>query len=384
MNRPEGLRICIYCHQFRPFQGGVQTSTQHLAHHLTNRGHEVIVVTATPKNPGWCPPFNLIHGPSKKQLARIFASSDLVHCQGFALLPIILAILSSRPVVWSHHDYDLLCPKGIAWYDGPCSFGLAKCVGNLRRDHPWYLVVGLIATYSIRLLLQRHPRIKHLSDSEFVRDHNGPRFSAVLHYGILPLSADWNHASFQAIKPDRPPSFVFVGRLIPEKGCHVLLEALNSPQLRELGAEAIIIGDGPMRETLRELAEKYQLADRVRFLGHLEGSEMWNEIVASTAVVIPSIWDEPFGMVAIEAMELGVPVVASRVGGLSESVGLGGLLFERNDASGLAETLARLALDSSLRKELVRTGREVASQHHWTRLSESYEKFYRTVVEGRI
>lgn len=375
------LKICIYCHQYNPFQGGVQTSTTHLAKHLADRGHEIIVATATPKDDAWDLPFTVVYRPSPGQLAHIFRTSDIVHCQGFALFPMLLALLSCRPVVWSHHDYDLLCPKGVAWQDGPCRFAPGKCFRNLQRDHPPHLQAGLVASYLVRRFLAHHPRIRHLSHSEFMRQSNGPQSSAMLYYGIAPLSGNLPGGPPPEVGPHGAPVFAFVGRLIPEKGCHVLLEALAAPALDALGARAIIIGDGPEREALRDHTGRLGISHRVTFLGHLSGSALWMEVTQSTAVVVPSVWDEPFGMVALEAMDLGVPVVASRAGGLSESAGQGGLLFERGNANALARVLQDLAGDATLRRMLSEGGRMLAGQHHWRRMAVQYERFYSETLD---
>jgi glycosyltransferase involved in cell wall biosynthesis len=124
-----------------------------------------------------------------------------------------------------------------------------------------------------------------------------------------------------------------VGRLVREKGLHVALQAAALG-----GHRWTVAGDGPLRAELEAAAPP-----GVSFLGRVE--DVAEAMAEHDAVVVPSVWEEAFGLVAVEAMSVGRPVVASRTGGLAEIVAHGetGLLFEPGDPRGLAASLDELA-----------------------------------------
>jgi glycosyltransferase involved in cell wall biosynthesis len=141
------------------------------------------------------------------------------------------------------------------------------------------------------------------------------------------------------------PLFVYAGRLGREKGVDVLLRALARVRAGGLAARLRIVGDGPLRRPLEQLARSLGLEEAVAFRGHVPAPEVEAELRDAWALVAPSVWAEPFGLVAPEAIVRGVPVVASAAGGLAESVehGVSGLLVRNGDEDGLAESLAAVA-----------------------------------------
>jgi glycosyltransferase involved in cell wall biosynthesis len=180
---------------------------------------------------------------------------------------------------------------------------------------------------------------------------------------------------------------LFVGRVSPEKGVHVLLDALKKvigqyPQVQlklvgDLGPLPIqfhiLLSDDPKDS---ELAQFYRrnyiqclkdqlspsVASRVSFTGSIADRQLFNYYRDADVFVFPSVWNEPFGMPIIEAMSKGVPVVATKGGGIPEIVidGKTGLLVERDDASALADAILRLLQDEKLRKSIAKAARERA------------------------
>ena len=145
--------------------------------------------------------------------------------------------------------------------------------------------------------------------------------------------------------PQRPadePRFLFLGRLDREKGVDLLLEAFaRMPTPGSLH----LAGVGPCRDALEALVRDLGLGDRVHFLGWLDREAIAQELALAWALVVPSLWAEPLGMVAQEAIAAGVPVIASASGGLAEIVGEGrhGLLFANGDGPALTACLMRIA-----------------------------------------
>lgn len=139
------------------------------------------------------------------------------------------------------------------------------------------------------------------------------------------------------------------GRLVPEKGVDVLLAASG---LAPEGVRIEIFGEGPQEAALRKASDP-----RTTFRGFVP--DVADAMAAMDAVVIPSVWEEAFPYAALEAMSVGAPLVASRVGGLPEVVeeGVTGLLFEKGSAEGLARCLAELAGDRARAGRMGEAGR---------------------------
>jgi glycosyltransferase involved in cell wall biosynthesis len=155
------------------------------------------------------------------------------------------------------------------------------------------------------------------------------------------------------------PRLLCVGRLIPIKGHLVLLRALAQARSLVPGVVLEVAGRGPLEPALKSFARELGLNDAVRFLGFV--SPVQQAIETAAVVVVPSL-GEGFGMVALEAMERGRPVIASAVGGLPEIVADGdtGIVVPPGDADALADAIVALAGDLQRAARMGERGRERA------------------------
>ena len=187
---------------------------------------------------------------------------------------------------------------------------------------------------------------------------------------------------------------LFVGRIEPLKGLDTLLRAMAMVKQKGLpGTEqlclAVIGGDpseSPEEENaemvrLQELRESLGIEDIVTFLGKRDQDSLRNYYAAAEAVVMPSHY-ESFGMVALEAMASGTPVVASEVGGLAFLVqdGVTGFHVPERDPEGLYRRLAALLTDDELRKRLGRQAAEYARGYAWPNIAEQIIELYERVI----
>lgn len=156
---------------------------------------------------------------------------------------------------------------------------------------------------------------------------------------------------------------LFVGRLVERKGVAELIEAVGrlSPSL---GVRLEVIGDGPERTRLEALVREGRLGDRIAFRGRVSAADLRAAYTAADVLALPSVLDsrrdtEGLGVVLLEAMSYGVPVIGSRIGGIPDIVvdGETGLLVPPGDAAALAGALQRLAGDPDLRAKLAAAGR---------------------------
>jgi glycosyltransferase involved in cell wall biosynthesis len=168
---------------------------------------------------------------------------------------------------------------------------------------------------------------------------------------------------FPALAPPpaaaRPLRLVCPGRLDYSKGQDVLIRALPGLLGVFPGLEVRFLGDGPQRQNLEELAAKLGVGGACRFTGSVPHGQVLRELSECVAAVIPSR-HEAFGMVNVEAISLGTPVVASRVGGIPEIVrdGLDGFLVAAGDPAAIQSCLGRLLADAGLRADMGRNARE--------------------------
>ena len=181
-------------------------------------------------------------------------------------------------------------------------------------------------------------------------------------------------------RPNAKPTLLFVGRLVPYKGLDVLLKALPG-----LDAEAVIIGDGPLRNSLEALARDLGVADRTRFLGEVATDELLARYQACDVFVLPSVTrQETFGMVQLEAMVCARPVVSTSLGtGVSwvNQHEYTGLVVKPGDVDDLHQALARLLGDPQLRQRLGAGARaRVLSQFTAERMCDTTRSLYQEIV----
>jgi glycosyltransferase involved in cell wall biosynthesis len=234
--------------------------------------------------------------------------------------------------------------------------------------------------------------------SEFVTRNVANRFPAIasrcrtIYYGI-DLSA-FRTGTCPKNTAAAPLRILFVGRISPEKGIHVLVDAFRLVASRCPAAELHFVGaEGlPRRSMITELSDDahtrglrslYQpdyrerfcaglgpeLRGRIYFHGAVANADLPRFYRDATVFAFPSEWEEPFGIPVIEAMASGVPVVGTRSGGIVESIehGRTGFLVNRGDSQALADALTTLLLNDDLRWEMSRNGRQRAGLWSWDR-----------------
>jgi len=170
---------------------------------------------------------------------------------------------------------------------------------------------------------------------------------------------------------------VFAGRLEYEKGVQTVLEALTQVRRAVGPVKFFIAGIGTYSDELRRRVRELGLRRHVQFTGFLEDHELRLLYATADVAVAPSIY-EPFGLVAVEAMACGTPVVVGDTGGLREIVAGGhGLRFTPQDADHLAERLTEVLTDDDLANRLVTRARtRITSRYEWSTVAASTVAVY--------
>jgi glycosyltransferase involved in cell wall biosynthesis len=208
---------------------------------------------------------------------------------------------------------------------------------------------------------------------------------------VVPCGVDLEHFSpapartAPAAVPDRACRYrlLSVGRLVPRKGYDTTIEALTRlPETELLIAGGADATPEPEHDRLAAFAERLGVADRVRLIGQVARTDM-PALLRSADLVVCSPWYEPFGIVPLEAMACGVPVVASAVGGMLDTVvdGVTGAHVPPRDPAALAEVIGPLLQAPTRRAELARAGLErVRSRYSWDRVAADTAAVYQRTI----
>jgi glycosyltransferase involved in cell wall biosynthesis len=190
----------------------------------------------------------------------------------------------------------------------------------------------------------------------------------------VPLFTPLAHVSTRPSSVGGDREVLFVGRVVAAKGLDVLLRAMTM-----VDGTLTVVGDGWSRPAAEDQAMRLGVASRVRFQGWLGGDELRAAYERSSVVAVPSLWPEPFGLVGLEAMAFGKPVVASMTGGIRDWLddGVTGIGVRPGDPHELAHALARVLDDPDLADRLGRAGRAAldgayTEAHHVRGLEAAY------------
>jgi glycosyltransferase involved in cell wall biosynthesis len=386
------LRILHVAHALPPTLGGVETYLGRLLPRLRDAGHTVLAVSGGDPQPGdggrgihrspAVDRHSLLGDPSAPGADGAGGADAADRSGGVGPLLDRLAGAFRPDLVHAHnlHHFDAVLSDAVARLQAtgvPVVVGVHDRVGEALDPtalaRPWDLVVH--ASDHLRRALPTA----------------GP--SRTLHLGV-------DTACFHPEVPPHPalvglsrPLIVHPARLLRWKGAHVSLEAFVAVRKAFPGATLVLPGVGPMvgaaaearalRAELQDQADAAGVADAVH-LRAFPVDEMPGVLVAATVVWYPTIADEPFGLVPLEAMAAGTPIVASRSGGMVESIepGTSGFLVARDDPAELADVTVRLLDDAALRRRIVDGGAARARLFSMERHLGWLVDLYRSVVAG--
>ncbi len=178
-------------------------------------------------------------------------------------------------------------------------------------------------------------------------------------------------------------NILFIGRLEERKGLIHLLKAYQRLRKRHVDARLLVIGIGPKLREYRRYVGLRQIRD-VEFLGRVTDAEKAGYLASADIFSAPSTGQESFGIVLLEAMAAGVPIVASDIHGYKNVIqrNVQGLLVEPRNNKQLAAALYALARDPELRHEMGEAGRRRASEYSWRRVTEQVVDFYHEVRDA--
>ena len=327
------MKILIYAYAFLPHLGGIETSADALARGFTNLGHEVRLVTRTPNPDPDDFPYRVYRQPGFLQMLGLV-------CWSQAVLHNHISLRAALPMLFCWRRWVIAHQTSLRRADG--SLGLLNCLK--RAVLPFAQSVAISKSIAEDL-----PKVAAIIPNPYA-DH-----------------------VFRDLHPaTRPFDLVFLGRLVSDKGCALLLDAMAKLATDGLRPRLLIIGRGPEEQRLRDQTTTLGLAGQVAFAGPLSGEALVRRLNEARILVVPSLWNEPFGIVALEGIACGLAVVGSAGGGLPEAIGPCGLTFPNGDAAALAARLTELLRDPSRIAHLLASAPAHLARHNPAAAAEAY------------
>jgi glycosyltransferase involved in cell wall biosynthesis len=333
------MRILLCSHWFSPSFGGVETISKILAEEFTRAGATVTVVTNTP-GPEEDLVYSVVRQPSHKALRELARNADVIFQNLISLRTLISLITSRKPIVVTHQSW------------------LRRTDGTRGLEN-----------YAKLLALRA---CRNVSISKAI--------AKSLPVDSLVIGNPFEAKAFEGRREaPRNRDIVFLGRLVSDKGCDLLLQSLAELKSKGLTPSLTVIGDGPEMPALKALAAQLGLMEQIEFLGAVQ--EGRGEIVARHRIMaVPSVWAEPFGVVALEGVASGCALVSSSQGGLPDAVGPCGLYFPNGDVKALASALEQVLTDSALRANLIAAGPEHLEKFQPAFIAARYLDLFRSLI----
>jgi len=298
---------------------------------------------------------------------------DVIHFIGTSIIAAPGLKNCGVPLFATIESYPTLCPKGDRIFHGKseckiqCSFTkFLSCqaespeIGKMKNE--WYFKYNaLTLSYIYNYYKRLNDSLQYcnlVSISEYVQDLLSQQgHDSTVIPNALPVEKFKRAWKKIENKPrNNKTKILYLGSLIRSKGPQLLLDAVEG-----LDIECELYGEGVLKEELQARIQEYSLP--VKILSPLPYAEIPSLYAKADIVVFPSLWPEPFGRIAIEAMAAGKPVIGSAIGGIKETITGGtGILVDPGNVKQLREAIVLLIHDQVLRKEMGKKGRKMAEE----------------------
>jgi len=359
------------------FPGGVTNHISSLESHFTRMGHEVkVIAPVSKKASGFGDRFIPIGKPrpvpSSGSICRITLSLRLAST--------IKAVLSREKfdIVHLHEPFmPMLCSAVLRFSETTNIGTFHACDGSPGYNLGWPIS---------RLILNRR---RHKLDGKIAVSEPARRFASKYvpgYYNIIPNGIDIEHFSTD-VTPleefgDGKLNILFLGRLERRKGLNYLLKAYQRVKQEIPDSRLIVVGPGTrLRKKYEKWVKRSGLSDVV-FIGYAPYAELPRYYKTADVFCAPATSRESFGIVLLEAMAVGKPVVASNIDGYASVLTHGeeGLLVPPKDSKGLAQTLISVLSDETLRQRLGARGRLTAEKYSWNQVAQRVFDYYVRVL----
>lgn len=373
------MKIALVSPYDYPYPGGVTEHVRNLAEQFLARGHEVHVIAPSSVDPATLPERPILHRvgrpvpiPANGSVARITLPlrgyvqvKHLLAFQGFDIVHLHEPMMPALPLTVLHHSPAI-------------NIGTFHAFG--RSNIAYFYAKPVLKPLFKRL----HGKI---AVSGPARDFVAQRFPG--DYRIIPNGIDYARFATRLTPIDRFEDdrldVLFVGRLEKRKGLEYLLRAWPLVHEALPHVRLIVVGGGRRLEGYRRWVSAHGWRE-VHFVGHVSPDDLVRYYQTADVFCAPSTGQESFGIVLLEAMAAGRPIVASRIPGYAEVVqeGAEGLLVPPKEPAALAVALTRLLADAELRRAMGARGRQKAAAYDWSRIAERVLAFYEETIDAHM
>ncbi|MFO7675992.1 MAG: glycosyltransferase family 4 protein [bacterium] len=376
------LRVCMVTDNYYPYVGGIPDHIHYLAVELRRRGHTVKVLTSTF---GGKTIETLDRTPGEEHVFRVGRALLVPTNRSFARIPTAWRPTHQVRQYFERGRFDIVHIHGTLAPSLPIVSLRASNAVNVFTFHADFR--RSFAYTVLKPLLNPYFKMIHglIAVSERARDSTARYFAGP--YRIIPNAID-----IQAFRPDVEPMpglddgrprILFLGRFEPRKGLKYLLMALPEIVRHVPDVQLVAVGAGPFGYSYRDFLDK-RLADHVVWPGLIPGEDRPRYYRSCDVYCSPATGNESFGIVLLEAMATGRPVVASDIEGYRKVVGTDGregLLVPPCDPGALAEALVGLLKDPARRRRMGEAGRQKALGYSWPRIADRIEACYRELLD---
>jgi glycosyltransferase involved in cell wall biosynthesis len=381
------MKVCIILAFYYPYRGGIEDQVYEMIKRLHKNGVEVKVLSLIPKEDmdrlkefpyaecipvgvkriripkSYPPPFNLF-SPFEvmKKFEKECSDIKLVHSFGELMGSIVYKKRKNNVFIHSQHN-ALRNGTGFFLWNYACNLATKQIYSGYFQNCKKVVCIS-------RHMAEEMKKYCGVSENHIKVIPNGLNFD---NYKCSKKDAEEFRERYDIDK-----FFVFAtGRMVKEKGFQQLIKAVSEMENKDVFLG--IGGEGYYKEDLIKLSKKLNI--NFKLFGFLPRSDLLKAFCTCDVFVTPSLFQEPFGLVNIEAMLFEKPVVASRIGGIPEIVddNITGMLYEPNDYKELAKKLDILYSDDKLRLRLGKNGRKkVEMKYNWDILIKEWLKFYKS------
>jgi glycogen synthase len=336
------LKILLSSHAFFPSIGGIETVSALLAKEFCRLGHRVAVVTETPSEAAEEFPYSITRQPSVRNLFCLVQWCDVFWQNNLSLRTVWPAFWLGKPVVITHQGSYCRKPAGL---DLP-----QRLKHALVNRHTSVAISQFVAScFKTRSIVIPNPYDAGIFSSRSAAERNG--------------------------------DIIFVGRIVSEKGLDILVESLAGLRLNRLQPRLTVVGSGPELIATQKRAAELGFHDQVAFIGSKSGAELAEILNRHKILVVPSRYEEPFGVVALEGIACGCAVVGSRGGGLPEAIGPCGLTFANGDPEALSKALEKLLTQPRERERLAANAPQHLAQFQPALIAKRYLDLFQSKLQ---
>ena len=373
----ERLKIGMVAPYEYPYPGGVSEHIYYLSQTLQERGHEVVILAACPEDKEL--PENVIRA-TKSIVKFPFAGSQ-------ARLSLSPMVYNRAKEILEQYQFDVVHVQEPLTPTLPWAVLLLSEAINVGTFHA-YREVSLTYAAARRLLDQFMEKLHgRIAVSEAARDYVASYFPG--EYKIIPNGIAVERFSSPDVQPierfnDGRPNILFLGRLEKRKGFKHLLEAFEILKARVPEARLIVAGafDKEAKEPYVRYVREHGIRD-VRFVGYVSSEVLPRYYRTCTVYCAPSTGSESFGIVLLEAMAAGRPVVATNIPGYRSVLqdGVQGLLVPPEDEKALATALERILLKPEMGRAMGEAGVRRAQEFNWGTVTTQVVDFYHELLQ---